>query len=179
MRARAGDGPRVDRKSTRLNSSHRTISYAVFGLKKKRDVAPGDGRLDRIGALEGVPGLDVGHVPKHVVVEQDAVAAEQVARLGEDASFFFNDTPTTEIYTLSLHDALPISTATTGPKGAITTARPPYTTITASGADRKSTRLNSSHRTISYAVFCLKKKNNNDEHSTSKTKKNKYENKTA
>src|SRR3989337_4036434 len=68
--------------------------------------------------------------------------------------FFFNDTATTEIYTLSLHDALPIS--------APTRVAPPRTVngwMTASGSDRKSTRLNSSHGSISYAVFCLKKKN--------------------
>src|SRR3712207_7548701 len=90
--------------------------------------------------------------------------------------FFFNDTATTEIYTLSLHDALPIlleraNHLRTGgaavllwPNGiralralgladgldAIATPVPP---------DRKSTRLNSSHANISYAVFCLKKKN--------------------
>src|SRR6266705_3977853 len=72
--------------------------------------------------------------------------------------FFFNDTATTEIYTLSLHDALPISPPTPGtsPREAVTFR--PWS------RDRKSTRLNSSHRTISYAVFCLKKtttKNNN------------------
>src|SRR2546422_3718919 len=73
--------------------------------------------------------------------------------------FFFNDTATTEIYTLSLHDALPICES-----GETAGARPvregccrspgtrgPHT-------DRKSTRLNSSHGYISYAVFCLKKK---------------------
>src|SRR5438132_7686196 len=74
--------------------------------------------------------------------------------------FFFNDTATTEIYTLSLHDALPISAAALG---ALLQARSfkvrlrkldPYL------KDRKSTRLNSSHTVISYAVFCLKKKKN-------------------
>src|SRR5471030_3485168 len=67
--------------------------------------------------------------------------------------FFFNDTATTEIYTLSLHDALPISHGQ--PRSVRTTNRgsPP-----AIGRDRKSTRLNSSHLGISYAVFCLKKK---------------------
>src|SRR5690349_24273641 len=71
--------------------------------------------------------------------------------------FFFNDTATTEIYTLSLHDALPISVACERQGlevkgffirliGAVTRK------------DRKSTRLNSSHVEISYAVFCLKKK---------------------
>src|SRR2546430_7882045 len=75
--------------------------------------------------------------------------------------FFFNDTATTEIYTLSLHDALPISSPggdRAGPGGQRGRrrggGRPPR------GRDRKSTRLNSSHSQISYAVFCLKKKNN-------------------
>src|SRR6266542_5050191 len=67
--------------------------------------------------------------------------------------FFFNDTATTEIYTLSLHDALPIFT-TVRWRCAATPAAPP----TAAPTDRKSTRLNSSHGSISYAVFCLKKK---------------------
>src|SRR6266540_5765418 len=74
--------------------------------------------------------------------------------------FFFNDTATTEIYTLSLHDALPIFVA---PRD----ATPPLTGVSqlcAFDEDRKSTRLNSSHITISYAVFCLKKKKNYEEH---------------
>src|SRR3982750_5014732 len=66
--------------------------------------------------------------------------------------FFFNDTATTEIYTLSLHDALPIWSSFWC-RGTMTPnqswPRLP---------DRKSTRLNSSHDQISYAVFCLKKK---------------------
>src|SRR5256885_13196754 len=82
--------------------------------------------------------------------------------------FFFNDTATTEIYTLSLHDALPIFVrsarflkscrnpssrlvcATVPPRSSQNLAKP--------RPDRKSTRLNSSHLVISYAVFCLKKK---------------------
>src|SRR5438132_9944949 len=73
--------------------------------------------------------------------------------------FFFNDTATTEIYTLSLHDALPIlgpTTATMGQPFAyeIVVRNPDLI----SKRDRKSTRLNSSHTVISYAVFCLKKK---------------------
>src|SRR5688572_32639226 len=86
--------------------------------------------------------------------------------------FFFNDTATTEIYTLSLHDALPICPACR--RRAPGTQSPPVLFRTAGGrrirrvtgrapgrsaaADRKSTRLNSSHSQISYAVFCLKKK---------------------
>src|SRR3712207_9007512 len=93
---------------------------------------------------------------------------------------FFNDTATTEIYTLALHDALPIY-APPQRHGRATDARPVLPPLRprrghvrvlrqlaravrrddpqASGQDRKSTRLNSSHANISYAVFCLKKKN--------------------
>src|SRR5256885_13167503 len=83
--------------------------------------------------------------------------------------FFFNDTATTEIYTLSLHDALPISTtgssggspvrARATPRRHAPTTSPSSRTPRGRRADRKSTRLNSSHLVISYAVFCLKKKN--------------------
>src|SRR5215208_7270800 len=66
--------------------------------------------------------------------------------------FFFNDTATTEIYTLSLHDALPISRPVV-PRMSWTAWA-----IEDCMRDRKSTRLNSSHVAISYAVFCLKKK---------------------
>src|SRR2546422_11765698 len=87
--------------------------------------------------------------------------------------FFFNDTATTEIYTLSLHDALPIShlaRSQGASSGASYLRAPPppraYSARRGSavecprrcGLDRKSTRLNSSHGYISYAVFCLKKK---------------------
>src|SRR2546430_11343575 len=89
--------------------------------------------------------------------------------------FFFNDTATTEIYTLSLHDALPISgkflyTCNEGngtisaftvnaASGTLTPiAGTPFGFSNWSQGDRKSTRLNSSHSQISYAVFCLKKK---------------------
>src|SRR5690554_7685761 len=86
-------------------------------------------------------------------------------------SFFFNETAPTEIYPLSLHDALPISPAGRGggPAPAGGPALPPrahdvprvraaHRRPAAGGIDRKSTRLNSSHVRISYAVFCLKKK---------------------
>src|SRR5436309_4854966 len=79
-------------------------------------------------------------------------------------SFFFNAPATTEIYTLSLHDALPISPGTDQP--GITqpgttqpnATSPPVIPPGSNQKDRKSTRLNSSHVKISYAVFCLKKK---------------------
>src|SRR3712207_7225448 len=85
-----------------------------------------------------------------------------------DFFFFFNDTATTEIYTLSLHDALPILTTPTGtvfmsPEPIKTRAyrnsfQPSVKQKMPAERDRKSTRLNSSHANISYAVFCLKKK---------------------
>src|SRR2546430_11607177 len=90
--------------------------------------------------------------------------------------YFFNDTATTEIYTLSLHDALPIYSVRPHPRaddavlgrGGVPhcgprprhPASPRQPALRPAGArvDRKSTRLNSSHSQISYAVFCLKKK---------------------
>src|SRR5947209_15385296 len=79
--------------------------------------------------------------------------------------FFFNATATTEIYTLSLHDALPIwllrvrlRPSQRAEAGARDQDRKCRCRRQRLGADRKSTRLNSSHANISYAVFCLKKK---------------------
>src|SRR2546427_8853970 len=82
--------------------------------------------------------------------------------------FFFNDTATTEIYTLSLHDALPICALHAeergGPFGAgdaplcLLQGAEDVLALGFFERDRKSTRLNSSHSQISYAVFCLKKK---------------------
>src|SRR6266508_6176984 len=83
-------------------------------------------------------------------------------------SFFFNDTATTEIYTLSLHDALPISKPCTRP-----TPSPPRFGSSTAARDRKSTRLNSSHVAISYAVFCLKKKKEIERRGGHKKKKKK------
>src|SRR5215469_18258246 len=71
--------------------------------------------------------------------------------------FFFNDTATTEIYTLSLHDALRSRSRAPSPQHHRPSIRFESIAGTAN-RDRKSTRLNSSHVEISYAVFCLKKK---------------------
>src|SRR5436309_4751198 len=71
--------------------------------------------------------------------------------------FFVNATATPEIYTLSLHDALPTSSASRRTPGR-TPAGSPWGSTARRSRDRKSTRLNSSHVKISYAVFCLKKK---------------------
>src|SRR2546428_7918745 len=93
--------------------------------------------------------------------------------------FFFNDTATTEIYTLSLHDALPIFRDADGKdagmivnwhchpetlesKNTLLSADFVGYTVKTLQEDRKSTRLNSSHDQISYAVFCLKKKKKSD-----------------
>src|SRR5437588_10990102 len=92
--------------------------------------------------------------------------------------FFFNVTATTEIYTLSLHDALPISLPLPdrGRRGRLrlvfagaaaaghSCASERRRCASGAGVDRKSTRLNSSHTVISYAVFCLKKKKKESSH---------------
>src|SRR3989337_2962483 len=120
----------LDRKSTRLNSSHGSISYAVFCLKISHRATRLRGRVHAIAFI---------------------------CWLCYCLFFFFNDTATTEIYTLSLHDALPIScTSTTAGNGLSPLGR-----VSTPSRDRKSTRLNSSHGSISYAVFCLKKKKRN------------------
>src|SRR5476649_3046034 len=91
-------------------------------------------------------------------------AAVTTARLAATPSlsslpFFFNDTATTEIYTLSLHDALPISDRKHLHHRLLDMGHRHLHAV-----DRKSTRLNSSHTVISYAVFCLKKKKSIEAH---------------
>src|ERR1035437_5266381 len=133
---------RLDRKSTRLNSSHANISYAVFCLIKNN--------FEREAVLAKL----VGHL--HVLLLIDGVLG--TFDEGQDVAhpFFFNDTATTEIYTLSLHDALPISDGLPPSlrrhcQSHVRDSWPNYT------SHRKSTRLNSSHANISYAVFCVKR----------------------
>src|SRR6266571_4514079 len=84
-----------DRKSTRLNSSHMSISYAVFCLKKKNS---------------NESKCNARHVSsRRCYLPLPALRGERVGVRGSlHTPFFFNDTATTEIYTLSLHDALPI-----------------------------------------------------------------------
>src|SRR5712664_2800020 len=100
--------PCPDRKSTRLNSSHDQISYAVFCLKKKKEdwtsirtrfVSKRSRPIRRNISTPPTPATT--HLPPHRKSWRSSIV------LGK-ASFFFNDTATTEIYTLSLHDALPI-----------------------------------------------------------------------
>src|SRR3984957_2640211 len=90
-----------DRKSTRLNSSHVKISYAVFYMKKKY--------YNKSGYLDDItlPGYS-GGTPTHNSLGFSSFSGSDIIRF-QTSFFFFNDTATTEIYTLSLHDALPIS----------------------------------------------------------------------
>src|ERR1022692_1821318 len=101
---------RSDRKSTRLNSSHLVISYAVFCLKKKKSTSL---QLNQMGVRE----ILAPRASEWGPARQDNPDASTVASAPLAVSslgfffFFFNDTATTEIYTLSLHDALPIYVA--------------------------------------------------------------------
>src|SRR5579883_1892834 len=96
-----------DRKSTRLNSSHVKTSYAVFCLKKKSHE---DSPFYRLGSNEQCPSDLPGRRPDANSRRAKRAAAHHLAFAAAAGSsdFFFNDTATTEIYTLSLHDALPI-----------------------------------------------------------------------
>src|SRR5271165_6489029 len=97
-----GEGAARDRKSTRLNSSHVKSSYAVFCLKKKK------------------------RIPCHRLPLGEHLLQREPDLLDEHRLlFFFNDTATTEIYTLSLHDALPISAIRQATSSASGSTRPP------------------------------------------------------
>src|SRR5476649_2562533 len=89
-----------DRKSTRLNSSHTVISYAVFCLKKKKK-ADAVARRRAAGRSESDRQVGFDHADRYCSFHPGRYRTGYL-------DFFFNDTPTTEIYTLSLHDALPI-----------------------------------------------------------------------
>src|SRR5438034_5970924 len=98
--------------------------------------------------------------------------------------FFFTDPATTQIYTLSLHDALPISLAGIAWRQRIQLEPQlpeemlkQYVAVTLGELDRKSTRLNSSHTVISYAVFCLKKKKKQKVQHIDKKERNKKQEK--
>src|ERR1039457_2640015 len=147
-----------DRKSTRLNSSHLVISYAVFCLKKNtipycyRTEHPGHGCIDASVSL-------VSRAPSRGLSN---VGTDRCASLCSSSFpysfFFFNDAATPDIYPLPLHDALPICGTPAAACGR-RSARSPERRLRGrrSDVDRKSTRLNSSHLVISYAVCCLKK----------------------
>src|ERR1039457_1626674 len=97
----------LDRKSTRLNSSHLVISYAVFCLKKKKQQSPAAGRPGAKRRLR--TGARTDGAAAGLEAAGQYVPAGQLGQWVQlKQFFFFNDTATTEIYTLSLHDALPI-----------------------------------------------------------------------
>src|SRR6266446_6641866 len=97
-----------DRKSTRLNSSHLVISYAVFCLKKKKSVGLFRGEVQARHHQVDFIGL-AGIKTYRAKFVADRLSADFVTvDYRELLSFFFIATATTEIYTLSLHDALPI-----------------------------------------------------------------------
>src|SRR3989337_597612 len=106
MPSSGGQKCALDRKSTRLNSSHGSISYAVFCLKNNNIY----GR--KVQVLEEADS-QAGHPRLNMKVQSWELPAGVYF-------FFFNDTATTEIYTLSLHDALPISTGSRRSTGFLT-----------------------------------------------------------
>src|SRR6266511_712189 len=148
----------ADRKSTRLNSSHVKISYAVFCLKKKKQ--------QKTSAFSVIKKK---YVPKkkwkitYVLSYLIYFAALFLLSISIPSLlffffFFFNDPATTEIYTLSYTTLFRSSPARSAAGRSYRRRRPLGREVAFGGAaDRKSTRLNSSHVKISYAVFCLKK----------------------
>src|SRR3989337_2104590 len=144
----------LDRKSTRLNSSHGSISNAVFCLKKKKE-----------RALNLVLTIKYKQAPKDSTEQISYALIKTVDNTtvftngNPNKFFFFNKTATPEIYPLPLPDALPIFFVRPDFAAADRVARARHTGIErADRRDRKSTRLNSSHGSISYAGFCLKQK---------------------
>src|SRR6266571_5013342 len=110
-----------DRKSTRLNSSHMSISYAVFCLKKKK-IEVNLVRLYRSCLEECTFQNHVRPIfNQRAIFISSRLIFARVANQISRCFFFFNDTATTEIYTLSLHDALPIAA------GHARSPRPQYT----------------------------------------------------
>src|SRR3989449_966909 len=122
--------PRRDRKSTRLNSSHGYISYAVFCLKKKKKIKNTDVKQKKSSMMCNVLQTNQAYTtPVRCAAARSALLLRTIRHVSRYLDylimcfvsfillslrfffffFFFNDTATTEIYTLSLHDALPIS----------------------------------------------------------------------
>src|SRR5476649_1393500 len=133
--------------------SHSEIVCRLLLEKKNHKVIGHHRQANKIRAVEKVLARDtvVGIIQKSIA--RNKVHDTAIVQF----FFFFNDTATTEIYTLSLHDALPIYIRCID---CVAIGREPRRwAILQVQQDRKSTRLNSSHTVISYAVFCLKKKN--------------------
>src|SRR5215211_1084995 len=126
--------PRPDRKSTRLNSSHTVISYAVFCLKKKKEKARDHGRPGAGDPRHRHPGA--------------RLLFFLMIRLPPRSTLF----PYTTLFRSLRRPRLRPPGLAVRPRRRLSARKPE------AGRDRKSTRLNSSHTVISYAVFCLKKK---------------------
>src|SRR5580765_1192263 len=162
-----------DRKSTRLNSSHPSISYAVFCLKKKNEYSIA-------GPLECLDfyGYGADSNPESSIISfPDKLPTHKI--ICSLKSFFFLMIRRPPRSTLFPYTTLFRSNVDYGfVDGG---ANFGYWSVLASSRDRKSTRLNSSHPSISYAVFCLKKKNqhlkNNDTHTNKKNTQTKHRNK--
>src|ERR1022692_754017 len=143
----------IDRKSTRLNSSHLVISYAVFCLKKKR--AAGADQVCRRHELQpGCRECGVGRAEQSLRPGLSRDDRQVVRRVFQRLCFFFLMIRRPPRSTLFPYTTLFRSAGSTHPPR--TGGHGEETRI--AELDRKSTRLNSSHLVISYAVFCLKKK---------------------
>src|ERR1039458_322187 len=147
----------IDRKSTRLNSSHLGISYAVFCLKKNHtDGRRAGGQVARRAARAGGGAVGRGRAGTGRIAGNVEIR-EICGALGPAVRFFLmmRRPPRSTLFPYTTLFRSPVN------KGAAAEVPPsplPNRSLTRSLRDRKSTRLNSSHLGISYAVFCLKKK---------------------
>src|SRR6202521_1441600 len=146
-----------DRKSTRLNSSHLRISYAVFCLKKKKKYALPIRSDEHTSELHEHQNRRVTR-PRTRHLDLVFILTLLFFCILFFFFFFLNDTAPPEIYPLPLHDALPILPFDSRKLSSIgDESKWSSIEFFPLPVDRKSTRLNSSHLRISYAVFCLKK----------------------
>src|SRR3954466_7646942 len=145
---------RSEEHTSELQSHDNLVCRLLLEKKKTRvpdRCAPPPAHRRPRAARRAVP------LRRRACVPARAPAGRLQRRPARDFIFFFNDTATTEIYTLSLHDALPISDI--APDQCRAQDTPGRRRRRRHVGDRKSTRLNSSHTIISYAVFCLKNNN--------------------
>src|SRR6266536_2311999 len=150
----ARSAPRSEEHTSELQSRVDLVCRLLLEKKKKNPVSSANVFKDKIFTV---------YTNRHSESSRRSLAVGELLFPSKSRSqsipfspFFFNDTATTEIYTLSLHDALPIFSYSAGGTPLECITRGPGGDVV--GGDRKSTRLNSSHEWISYAVFCLKKK---------------------
>src|SRR5215203_1538195 len=150
-----------DRKSTRLNSSHANISYAVFCLKKKTTIEVHltalNEHLSSEPTLHVLSGLCGDVELDNRVQQQDKHGTYQLSLL----FFFFNDTATTEIYTLSLHDALPIAPPNTYTNSSIIAIGVMTVVMMVSRSEEHTSELQSRQYLVCRLLLEKKKKNKN------------------